>query len=45
MIVKVNIFYTQAHTFHDAQSATVYNLGDEFICSCEVGDEALDLIL
>jgi hypothetical protein len=43
MVVKVNVFYAQAHTFHDTQSA-VHDLGDEFIGSYEVGNETFDFV-
>ena len=44
MVFKVNVFDAQAHTFHDAQSAAVHDLSNEFICTAEVGDKAFDFI-
>lgn len=39
-VVKVDIFYAQAHGFHDAQPSAVHDLGDEFGCAGEGCDEA-----
>ena len=44
MVVEVNVFHAQAHTFHDAQSAAVHDLGDEFVRSHEAREEPLDFV-
>jgi len=43
-VVKVKILDAQAHTFHDAQSAAIQDLGDQFVCSCEAGNEPFDFV-
>ena len=37
VVVEVDIFDAQAQGFHDAQSASVHDLGDELRCACKVG--------
>lgn len=44
MMVEVYIFDAQTHGFHEPQTAAVHDLGNEFVGSCEVGNEALDFI-
>jgi len=44
MMVEVNVFNAKAHGFHEAQPAAVHDLGDEFVCASEIGNEALDFI-
>lgn len=44
MVVKVNVLDAQAHTFHHAQPAAVYDLGNEFTYAREVGDEPFNFI-
>lgn len=43
-VVEVDVFDAEAHGFHDAESAAVHDLGDEFGCAGEAGDEAFDFI-
>ena len=43
-VVEVDIFDTEAHGFHDAESAAVHDLGNEFGCAGEAGYKAFDFI-
>lgn len=42
-VVEVYIFDAEAHGFHDAEAATVHDLGNEFGCTREAANEAFDL--
>lgn len=44
MVVEVNVFDAQPHGLHDSESASVHDLGDEFGCSTEAGDETFDFV-
>ena len=37
MVVEVDIFYPQAQGFHNAQSTSVHDLGNELRCACQAG--------
>ena len=45
VVVEVNVFDAQAHAFHNAQSAAVHHLGDEFVDAGEVFKDAFNFIL
>lgn len=45
MIVEINIFDTQAQTFHQAQPTAIEKLGHEFGCALHVADDRQSLLL
>ena len=44
MVVKIYIFYSQAHGFHYTKSTSIHDLSYQFRCTGEVGKEAFDFI-
>lgn len=44
VVFKIQVFDTQAHGFHDAQSASIHDLGNEFVRAVQASKETLDLI-
>ena len=42
MVIKIDIFHSQAHGFHDAQPAAIHHLGDQLVRADKIGQEAFD---
>ena len=45
VVVEVNVFDAQAHTFHYSKPAAIHHLGDQFVNAGHVCKDALDFIL